>query len=85
VESVERVRAMIGQALAEVRTRGAARVTALHLVMYDDSPKRWKTCGRRWRWSRREPLPRCGIGDDACAEPLYLLGLLRAALRSAGR
>jgi hypothetical protein len=30
---------MVGQALAEARTRGAARVTALHLVMYDDSPQ----------------------------------------------
>ncbi len=28
---------MVEQALAEARTRGAARVTALHLVMYDDS------------------------------------------------
>lgn len=34
---VERVRAMVEQALAEARTRGAARVTALHLVMYDRS------------------------------------------------
>jgi Zn finger protein HypA/HybF involved in hydrogenase expression len=39
VESVERVRAMVEQALAEARTQGAARVTALHLVMYDDSPQ----------------------------------------------
>ena len=39
MESVERVRAMIGQALAEARTQGAARVTALHLVMYDESPQ----------------------------------------------
>ena len=36
---VERVRAMVGQALAEARTRSAARVMALHLVMYDDSPQ----------------------------------------------
>jgi Zn finger protein HypA/HybF involved in hydrogenase expression len=35
----ERVRAMVQQALAEARTRGAARVTALHLVMYDRSPE----------------------------------------------
>jgi Zn finger protein HypA/HybF involved in hydrogenase expression len=33
----EPVRAMLAQALAEARTRGAARVVALHLVMYDRS------------------------------------------------
>jgi Zn finger protein HypA/HybF involved in hydrogenase expression len=32
-----RVRAMVEQAVAEARTRGAARVTALHLTMYDHS------------------------------------------------
>jgi Zn finger protein HypA/HybF involved in hydrogenase expression len=36
-EMIERVRAMLGQAMAEARTRGAARITALHLVMYDHS------------------------------------------------
>jgi len=34
---LERVRAMVQQALAEARTRGAARVTSLHLTMYDRS------------------------------------------------
>ena len=34
-----RVRAMLNQALAEARTNKAARVTALHLVMYDRSPE----------------------------------------------
>jgi len=34
---LERVRAMLGQALAEARTRGATRIMALHLVMYDHS------------------------------------------------
>lgn len=33
----EPVRAMLAQALAEARTRGAERVVALHLVMYDCS------------------------------------------------
>ncbi len=33
----EYVRAMLAQALAEARTRGAERVVALHLVMYDRS------------------------------------------------
>ena len=37
MSELERVRAMVGQALAEARTRGAARVTALHLIMYDHS------------------------------------------------
>jgi Zn finger protein HypA/HybF involved in hydrogenase expression len=36
---IERVRAMVAQALAEARTRGAKRVTALHLVMYDHTPQ----------------------------------------------
>jgi Zn finger protein HypA/HybF involved in hydrogenase expression len=36
---LERVRAMLGQALAEARTRGAERVTALHLTLYDRSPE----------------------------------------------
>lgn len=36
-EIIEWVRAMLGQALAEARARGAARITALHLVMYDHS------------------------------------------------
>jgi len=35
----EKVRAMLNQALAEARTRGADRVTALHLVVYDPSPE----------------------------------------------
>ena len=38
-EPGERVRAMLGQALAEARTHKAARITALHLVMYDRSPE----------------------------------------------
>lgn len=33
----ERVRAMLGQAIGEARTRGASRITVLHLVMYDHS------------------------------------------------
>jgi Zn finger protein HypA/HybF involved in hydrogenase expression len=36
---LERVRAMVAQALAEARTRGARRVTVLHLTMYDRSPE----------------------------------------------
>ncbi len=36
---LEAVRAMLAQALAEARTRGAERVVALHLVMYDRSPE----------------------------------------------
>ena len=47
MSEVERVRAMVEQALAEARTRGA--------------------------------------GDDSRSEPFHLLGLLRAALRSASR
>jgi len=39
---VEWVRAMVEQALAEARTRGAARVTALHLTMYDHSEQALK-------------------------------------------
>ncbi len=39
---VERVRAMVEQALAEARTRGAARVTALHLTLYDHSDQALK-------------------------------------------
>ena len=34
---LERVRAMVAQALAEARTRRAGRVTALHLTMYHRS------------------------------------------------
>jgi Zn finger protein HypA/HybF involved in hydrogenase expression len=33
----EIVRAMLNQALAEARSRGANRITELHLVMYDSS------------------------------------------------
>jgi Zn finger protein HypA/HybF involved in hydrogenase expression len=36
-EEEERVKAMVNQALAEARTRGAKRVTALHLTMFDHS------------------------------------------------
>ncbi len=36
-EEVERVKAMVNQALAEARTRGAKKVTALHLTMFDRS------------------------------------------------
>ncbi|OQY26242.1 MAG: hypothetical protein B6I34_00010 [Anaerolineaceae bacterium 4572_32.1] len=34
---LEPVRAMLAQALAQARTRGAERIIALHLVMYDRS------------------------------------------------
>ena len=34
---IERVRAMLNQALAEARSRGASRITELHLVMYNAS------------------------------------------------
>ena len=34
-EEVERIKAMVNQALAEARTQGAKRVTALHLTMFD--------------------------------------------------
>ena len=65
VKEVERVRAMVGQALAEARTRGAARVTALHLVMYDDSAQALEEVQQAlaavtpgtWPWSgRHRPL-----------------------------
>ncbi len=36
---LEYARAMLAQALAEARTRGAQRVTALHVVMYNRSPE----------------------------------------------
>ncbi len=36
-DKLESVRAMLAQALAEARTRGAERVVALHLIMYDRS------------------------------------------------
>jgi len=39
MSEVERVRAMVEQALAEARTRGASRIIALHLVIYDRSPE----------------------------------------------
>ena len=42
MSEVERVRAMVRQALAEARTRGAACISALHLVMYDPSPEALK-------------------------------------------
>jgi len=35
----EVVRAMLNQALAEARSRGASRITELHLTMYDISPE----------------------------------------------
>lgn len=35
IETREWVQAMLEQALAEARTRGAARIANLHLVMYD--------------------------------------------------
>ncbi len=36
-EEVERVKAMVNQALAETRTRGAKKIAALHLTMFDRS------------------------------------------------
>ncbi len=36
---LEPVRAMLAQAVAEARTRGAERVSALHVIMYDCSPE----------------------------------------------
>ncbi len=33
----ERVRAMLGQALAEARAQSAGQITAIHLIMYDHS------------------------------------------------
>ncbi len=36
-EEVERIKAMVNRALAEARTQGAKRVTALHLTMFDHS------------------------------------------------
>jgi Zn finger protein HypA/HybF involved in hydrogenase expression len=39
---VEKVRAMVAQALAEAKTRGAPRVTALHLTIYDHSAETLK-------------------------------------------
>ncbi|HEC33209.1 MAG TPA: hypothetical protein ENI37_00630, partial [Chloroflexi bacterium] len=39
VSEYEMVRAMLDQALAEARTHGASRITALHLVLYDSSPE----------------------------------------------
>jgi Zn finger protein HypA/HybF involved in hydrogenase expression len=36
---LEPVRAMLAQALAEARARGAERIAALHLTMYDRSPE----------------------------------------------
>ncbi len=37
IPDAEIVRAMLNQALAEARSRGANRITELHLVMYDSS------------------------------------------------
>ncbi|HID62932.1 MAG TPA: hydrogenase maturation nickel metallochaperone HypA [Anaerolineae bacterium] len=37
IPDTEIVRAMLNQALAEARSRGANRITELHLVMYDSS------------------------------------------------
>ena len=37
IPDIEIVRAMLNQALAEARSRGANRITELHLVMYDSS------------------------------------------------
>jgi len=37
VPDTQRVQAMLNQALAEARARGANRITELHLVMYDSS------------------------------------------------
>lgn len=42
-DKLESVRAMLAQALAEARTRGAERVVALHLVMYDRSTEALET------------------------------------------
>jgi Zn finger protein HypA/HybF involved in hydrogenase expression len=36
-EEVERIKAMVNQALAEARAQGAERITALHLTMFDHS------------------------------------------------
>lgn len=39
IPDTEIVRAMLNQALAEARSRGANRITELHLVMYDSPPE----------------------------------------------
>lgn len=41
-EEVEKVKAMVDQALAEARARGAQRIIALHLTMYDRSDEALK-------------------------------------------
>lgn len=47
----EKARAMLQQALAEARARGARRITELHLVLYDASAEAEESVRRAWRES----------------------------------